>query len=931
MNPPNTQNLSLSQQKLVQERPTKSGQAPADLWQAIRTIISLQNQAPPLLKVSRDEPLKLSFPQERLWFLDQLGGNNSAYNIPFAFRIGGSLDKSALEQSLKEILQRHEALRTTFSAVEGKPVQIIPPTGTLTLAVTDLRQLTESERGERVKQMIIEEAEKPFDLSKDSLLRASLLQLDGEEWVLLLTVHHIVFDGWSEGLLFAELATLYEAFSTGKPSPLPDLPVQYADFATWQYQWLQGEFREALLGYWKQQLGNNLRELELPSDRPRPAIQIRRSGCQKLQLSQELVNSLKTLSRKEGATLFATLLAAFKVLLHTYTEQDDLFVCSPVANRNRKELKEIIGYFVNLLILRSDLSGNPSFRELLNRVRQVVSGAYAHQDLPMQEVVSSLELGQISLSQVMFAFQNTPRQVLQLSGLKVTPLETDNGTADFDLFLSLTEEGGIINCTLKYNTDLFEETTIARLLDHFKLVLENIVADPEQSLSSLLPLSEAEKQYLLERKAISAKNQSKLNSETTFAPPRDDVELQLIKIWEKVLGVEPIGIRDNYFELGGQSLLAVRLFAQIEEAFGKNLPLATLLQAPTVEQLAAIIRQQGESCLWSPLVTIQPKGSKPPLFCIHGMGGNVLCYRELSGYLGSEQPVYGIQAKGMYDDEEKQTLPTIFEEMAAHYIELIRTVQPEGPYCLAGLSAGGAIAFEMAQQFLAQGQEVALLAMFETYYPGYPKIMPPIPRLFSLAGYILSDLVPRSIGKAIRLGPKAIIAKVNGKAKAIDKIDTEQKDEVRVKQVKGDPALRMLPHRAALKSSPNKINYLERWINNLTLFVLRSSSWNYLSSQFLRANTAASIDRALEQVKETITYAQGKYEPKVYSGRLTFFRASQQPPGYYVDPQLGWGAIATEKVETYEIPGHHSSIVTSPVLAEKLKVCLERIQTQRSN
>ncbi len=927
MNPPNTQNLSLSQQKLVQERPTKSGQTPADLWQAIRTIISLQNQAPPLVKVSRDEPLKLSFPQERLWFLDQLGGNNSIYNIPFAFRIEGSLDKSALEQSLQEIVRRHEALRTNFSAVEGKPFQAIASTGTLTLAVRDLRQLPEVEKEERVKQMVVEEAETPFNLSRDSLLRACLLRVSEEEWVLLLTVHHIVFDGWSEGLLFAELATLYEAFSTDKPSSLPDLPVQYADFAAWQHQWLQGEFREALLSYWKQQLGNNLRELQLPSDRPRPAIQVRRSDCQKLQLSQELVNSLKTLSRKEGATLFATLLAAFKVLLHTYTEQDDLFVCSPVANRNRKELKEIIGYFVNLLVLRSDISGNPSFRELLSRVRQVVSGAYSHQDLPMQEVVSSLELNQISLSQVLFAFQNTPRQILQLSGLTVTPLETDNGTADFDLFLSLTEEGGTINCALKYNTDLFEETTIARLLDHFKLVLENIVADPERTISSLLPLSEAEKQYLLERKAISANKQSKLNSETTFAPPRDDVELQLIKIWEKVLGVEPIGIRDNYFELGGQSLLAVRLFAQIEAAFGKNLPLATLLQAPTVEQLAAIIRQQGESWLWSPLVTIQPKGSKPPLFCIHGMGGNVLCYRELSGYLGTDQPVYGVQAKGMYDDEEKRTLPTIFEEMAADYLKLIRTVQPEGPYYLAGLSAGGAIAFEMAQQLLAQGQKVALLAMFETYYPGYPKIMPPIPRLFSLSSYILSDLVPRSIGKAIRQGPKAIIAKVNGQAKASEKIENEQRKEVAVKKVQ----VARKRDRAALKSSSNKINYLERWIDNLTLFVLGSSPWNYLSSQLLRANTSTSIDRALEQVRETITYAQGKYEPKVYPGRITFFRASQQPPGYYVDPQLGWGAIATEGVETYAIPGHHSSIVTSPILAEKLKICLERIQAKQEN
>jgi thioesterase domain-containing protein/acyl carrier protein len=928
MNPPNSQNLSLSQQELnkkIQENPTKSEQAGADLWQSIRTIISLQNQAPPLVKVSRDEHLNLSFPQERLWFLDQLEGSNSAYNIPFAFRIEGLLNISALEQSLKEIVQRHEALRTNFSAVDRKPVQAIASTATLTLPVTDLRQLRETERKERVRQLIIKEAEQPFDLSKDSLLRASLLQTNEEEWVLLLTVHHIVFDGWSEGLLFAELATLYEAFSTGKPSPLPELPIQYADFAVWQYQWLQGKFREALLDYWQQQLGNNLRELELPSDFPRPTLSVCRSACQKLQLAQELVSSLKTFSRKEGATLFATLLAAFKVLLHTYTEQEDLFVCSPIANRNRKELKEIIGYFVNLLILRSDLSGNPSFRELLSRVRQVVSGAYAHQDLPMQEIVNSLELGQISLSQVMFAFQNTPRQILQLSGLTVTPLETDNGTADFDLFLSLTEEGGMINCLLKYNTDLFAETAIARLLDHFKLVLENIVVDPEQSISSLLPLSETERQYLLARKANrSVNNQSNSKATTTFAPPRDDVELQLTKIWEKVLGIEPIGIKDNYFELGGQSLLAVRLFAQIEEAFGKNLPLATLLQAPTVEQLADLIRQQGESWLWSPLVTIQPKGFKPPLFCIHGMGGNVLCYRELSNYLGTDQPVYGIQAKGLYDDEEKQKLPTIFEEMAAHYINLIRTIQPEGPYYLAGLSAGGAIAFEMAQQLLAQGQKVAMLAMFETYYPGYPKIMPPIPRLFSLGGYILSDLVPRWIGKGIQLGPKAIIAKVNSKAKPSKQIETKPQARVPSKPV-------INAHRTPAKPSPNNINYLERSINNLTLFVLRSSPWNYLSNRFLQASTAASIDLALEQVKETITYAQGKYEPKLYQGRITFFRASQQPPGYYVDPQLGWGSIATEGVETYEIPGHHSSIVTSPLLAEKLKVCLEHIQTQQKD
>ena len=859
----------------------KLEEAPTEFWKAVRAVIGTQHQAPPLKSVSRKGNLPLSFPQERLWFLDQLQPGSSSYNVPMAFRVTGPLNVSALEQSLNEIVQRHEALRTTFAVVDGQPVQVIAPVLTSTIAVVDLRELPKAERQTQALGLATKEAQRSFDLSQGPLLRAALLQSDENEHVMIITVHHIVFDGWSAGLLFQELAVLYEAFSTGKPKTLPELPIQYPDFAVWQRQWLQGEFLENLLSYWKQ-LGSGLTVQHLPIDRPRSAIQTGRSACQTLVLSETLTRSLKSLSRREGVTLFTTLLAAFKVLLYCYTNQDDLFVCTPTANRNRTEAKGLIGYFVNLLVLRSDLSGNPSFRELLHRMRKVISGAYAHQDLPVQQLVDCLNLIHTPLSQVMFVFQNVPRQPLELTGLTVGSLDVDNGAADFDLSLSMQEEAENLTGVLKYNTDMFNDTTIIQMLKQFQILLESIVDNPEQTLSSLPLLSETESHRQDEKLSS---DQARLDLEKVYTciqqpllgmgtpveyvAPRDSLELQLSKIWEEVLGIAPIGVKDSFFELSGQSLVAVRLFMQIEKTFGKNFPLSTLFQAPTVEQQASILQQSESSAHWDSLVAIQTSGSKPPLFCVHPIDGNVLIFQKLASHLGSDQPVYGIQAKGL---DGRQAIHTRFEDMAADYIKEIRTVQPEGPYFLGGYSSGGVVAFEMAQQLYAQGQKVAMLALFDSYCPVYFN-----PKSFS-------DLAFRHLVNLVRLEPKGKLTYL----------------------------------RTGLGETK------QRWMEEIA----RKFSPGSGSSMPIDNQTATDTEDLFAAQKQATRNAVRDYVPRVYPGRACLFRCAEQPWWLGSDRQLGWGGLAAEGLELHEVPGNHWTIIRENVslLAEKLGICLEQAQ-----
>jgi amino acid adenylation domain-containing protein len=445
-------------------------------------------------------PVPLSFAQQRLWFLEQMGYSN--YFVSGTSRLTGLLDVKALERSLNEIVQRHEALRTTFTTIDGQPMQIIAPRLPLTLSMLDLSQLSSDERAAEARRLR-SEALRPFNLERGPLLRASLLRLAEDEHLLLLTMHHIVSDGWSLGVLFRELGTLYEGFVEGETPSLPELPIQYADFAVWQRRWLSGEILERQLAYWKEQLSDAPPVLALPTDLPRPAVPTIEGSFLICEISKELTEALKNLSRQEGVSLYMTLLAAFKILLARYTGQDEVVVGTPIANRNWIEIENLIGFFVNTLVLRTDLSGNPPFKELLKRIREVTLGAFAHQDMPFEKLVEELQperdITRTPFFQVMFSLQNAPLPPLKLSQVTMTLLEDEIiTTSQFDLtFDSNEQSNGTMECLLEYSTDIFERATVQRMLTHYTNLLENIVANPQQRIRELPLLTDGERRQIL--------------------------------------------------------------------------------------------------------------------------------------------------------------------------------------------------------------------------------------------------------------------------------------------------------------------------------------------------------------------------------------------------------------------------------------------------
>jgi amino acid adenylation domain-containing protein len=452
---------------------------------------------PAIQPISNQHTFPLSFAQRRLWVLDQLEPGNPFYNIPIAVKLSGSLEIAALEQSFQEIIQRHASLRTTFTTVDGEPVQAIAPHLPFELPIIDLQALPQSEQTVEVQQLINHEAQHAFDLSQGPLLRTTLLKLSDSEHILLLNLHHIVSDAWSMGVLVRELAKLYAAFVTPLPSPLSPLPIQYPDFAVWQQQWLQGDRYQVQLDYWQQQL-SELPVLAFPTDHPRPPVQSFRGASQAIRLSKDLSEQLRSLSQQSGVTLFMTLLTAFEALLHWYTGQEDLVIGTDIANRHPVETEGLIGFFVNQLVLRTDASGNPTLTDLLHRVRQVTLDAYTHQDLPFDHLVEALnpprDLSRTPLFQVKFVLQNVPMPSLSLADLNLEVLDVDRGTAKFDLLINLADTSEGIQGSLYYSTDLFEAASMARLWERFELVLQQLTTQPNSRLSDLASaLTEADR------------------------------------------------------------------------------------------------------------------------------------------------------------------------------------------------------------------------------------------------------------------------------------------------------------------------------------------------------------------------------------------------------------------------------------------------------
>jgi len=461
--------------------------------------------APSLMSIAREQTMPLSFAQQRIWFLSQAASDSSAYNLPFAFRIQGQLNITILEKCIQEIVLRHESLRTTIVLKQGQPTQMISPHLPVKLQRADLQMVGRDEQTSEIARVINREMMQPFDLSQGPLWRSWLLRLGDEEHVLFFVLHHIIFDAWSVSIFLNELSVLYEAFSQELPSPLIPLPIQYVDFAHWQRSWLNGEVLDSLIAYWKKQL-RGATALELPTDRPRPKVLNNRGASHLFALPVELSQELVALSRREGVTLFMTLLAAFQVLLSRYSRSQDIVVGTDIANRTLIETEQVVGFFVNLLVLRTQLSAQDTFRDLLRRVCVTVLNAYAHQDLPFDKLVEALRLErtmqQVPLVNVLFVMQNIPLSSLKPQGLVFSPVDIEAQTAKFDLSVFLEERDGRLVGYVGYRADLFNHSTILRMIKHFEILLQSIVTSLDASIEMLEMYSEEEKERQRSQEAL---------------------------------------------------------------------------------------------------------------------------------------------------------------------------------------------------------------------------------------------------------------------------------------------------------------------------------------------------------------------------------------------------------------------------------------------
>ncbi|MGB9405292.1 MAG: amino acid adenylation domain-containing protein [Candidatus Acidiferrales bacterium] len=1340
-------------------------------FRELSTVAGVDLQSPPLRRVSRDAELPLSFAQRRLWFLDRLQPGNPAYNLGASRYIRGFVDLAVMEKSIGEVVKRHEALRTIFPDVAGAPVQVILPFEPLHLNLIDLTQLGDDQVWQEVDRLKKEEAQLPFDLGAGPLIRTTLLRVRPQEQVLLFTLHHIIADGWSLGVFLKEVTVLYQNFLVGRPPSLPELPVQYVDYSVWQRECLNGAELDRLLGYWIPKLRGSEPVIALPTDHPRRAVQTNQGAALTFTLPAELSEKLRGLSRRETVTLFMTLLAIFNALLFRYSGQTDILVGTPLANRPRPELEDLIGLFVSTLVLRTDLSGEPTARELIHRVREVVLEAQAHEDLPFEKLVETLRpertMAYTPIFQVAFILQNTPLS---------SEFEVTTAAAMYDLTLFMWDEPNGIRGTFEFNLDLFDSDTISRMRDHFQALVEGIVADPQQSVTRLPLLTGRENQKILvewnatetsyprdrcvhqvfeaqvgqspdaiaaesadpareilgdpnityreldqranqlarrlqkagvhaevpvglcldrsigalvallgilkaggayvpldrtnpkERLAniledarirviltqrslvgqlpkmaaevivldetwdslatesadplpcdvrpenlayimftsgstgrpkgvcVTHRNVVRLVKDTNFvnfetrgailhfaplafdastfeiwggllngirlvpypaqvpsagdlaqvlrqhritmlwltaglfhqmaeneldalcsvpqllaggdvlslshvqkvqssmgaghlingygptenttftccfpmtaatklensvpigraisntrvyildrhlqpvpigvigelyaggdgvargylgleeltaarflpdpfypregarmyrtgdlarfradgniefvgrvdaqvkirgfrieleeiesalsqhpairaavvdvhtdgswikslvayysprepvaiaasdlrhflleklpeymvpsafvmletfpltpngkvdrralpAPehlllgrlePRTVLETQLLMIWEQVLGVSGVSVRDNFFDLGGHSLLAVKIFAQVEKVLGKRLPPSTLFQAPTIEELAANLSKEGFKSPWASLVAIQPGGTKPPVFAIPGLGGNVVGYSELAQLLGREQPLYGLQSRGL-DGKEKPF--EHIEDIATHYLTEIQAVDPDGPYYLIGACMGGAIAYEIAQQLRAQDKEVAFLALLETWPPARPGILgDSAARLYEHFSF-LGEGVARHFKELIKLSPVKWARYLIEKRKIVTEMISKRD-------------------------------------------IYRGDSW-----AMYRDRVSAANHRAIS-----------RYAPRPYKGRVSLFLASARQVAASRDPRLEWGRLAAGGQAVFRVFARDSGLLLkSPhveVLAEQLKACLEQARSE---
>ncbi len=756
----------------------------------------------------------LAFPasvsQQMFWYLELLQGTVTAFNVPLRFLITGPLDISLFNKALNAVVERHESLRTCFGEEDGELLQFVSPEIIVRMPVLDISHLPADRIKEEADRLGSIEAHRPFDLSKAPLLRAEILRLGPDRHIFHFTVHHALFDGMSMTIFTAELSEFYQAFFENRAPKIEPLAIQYGDYSVWQKEFLEGPKVNEQLNYWKKQL-SGMKEVALPTDFPRPSVKSWKGDITSTLLPKELSEKLQSIAATKGATLCHVHLAAFMMLLNRYSGDLDVAVGAPVVGRTGGDLEPLIGVFINTVILRSDLSGNPTFFDYLTQIRNNSLESLENQELPFEKLVHELrperDPSRNPLFQVNFNHHRSFTTTEYFGGCELTTVPSRSPGAIFDLHLFVVEREEGWRAALDFCTELFTRESANRMLVHFKTLLENIAAHPEKQIADfeILPLPNASFHLLDDQgkpvpdgmtgelclaadepvtpadasdgRAIEHPEFGKLictgdicrrapDGKVDFigrkgyaAAPRENkpeqkperrpmatvepsgsTEAQLRTIWEDLLGISDIGRDDDFFALGGHSLMSLRMFSRIHREFGKTLPLATLLKHPTIASLASQIDLPQEAPIpvavienARPVAKFLPKSSSPaksniitltegdgetPLFCIHGGDGGVIFYRGLANLMPPEIPFHAIESLEL--SNSGSIVETSIEETATSYLRDILSLQQVGPFRLAGYSFGGVVAHEIACQLIEQGHKVEFLGMFDTDNPTAP-------------------------------------------------------------------------------------------------------------------------------------------------------------------------------------------------------------------
>jgi len=811
--------------------------------------------------------------QRRFWVLDQLNPGNASLNIAVRWRLEGDVPLAAVEHTFRLIIARHETLRTSFEQIDGNPVQIVASRVSFSVPLVDLTSLTEQQALAESVRIAKVEAGISFDLTVPPLIRVTLLRVRQDLSFLLVTVHHTVCDGWSIGILAREFGEISASIGAGRFAALPELPLSYGEFAAWQNEQLAGSEWQAAMNYWTSNL-KGLGYFELPTDLPRPPFPTIKSDIQSVLLARPLTDDVQQLASQNGCTMFMTVLAALSSLLHRYTGDTDIAIGTQVAGRAEVELENLVGVFINTVILRCGLQEDPTFIQLMKSVSDTVVNAFEHQCVPLETLIEILkpkrELNRNPLFSVNFIYQRSFIENATYGQFKLidVPSYTAGALYDLNFFMVERPEGWRISC--EYKTDLFETSTITRCLENLQNVLEAVVIDCTRRISELpitgsaernLPLvgfnrTEARVPSHLTRPEMFAAQAAK-TPDATAVHAFGEIESRLARIWREVLQCGKISASANFFELGGHSLLATRLLVKIEAEFGRRLTLASMFKAPTIaEQAALLLRPDVREFDFRRVIKLQPNGSKPPIIAIHNTG----IFFNLSKKFGPDQPFTCLQ---LFDPALlDEALPETVEEIAAGYVRLIQHVHPAGPYIFVGWCIAGTLAFEVARQLQESRGETAVLLMIDTWVPGYLKRMPAF---------------------------RAWLADHSYRVKLI--------------------ALDWQKMRSGSQSLAGFI--MKRAIVQRVMGLVRRSfadgkSANPGSAPFL---TDEAYDQRLQAHLEKVLR---RYRPSPTQLKVAVYRSSLEPRGLFLDYDMGWSDLAKGGVDTTLIEGDHHTMFLSP-------------------